>query len=167
MEVTLRLGEHMLVLGGVADDLTVARTKLEAAISDGSALARLRAIVAAQGGDPQAIDDPSRLPQARLQEPLAAPRAGVVVDVDAMEVALAALRLGAGRARASDAVDPAVGISGLVQRGERVREGDALCLVHANDAAALREAKGRLLVAITLGDTAPTPPPLVADVLVA
>ncbi len=167
MEVTLRLGEHMLVLGGVADDLTVARTKLEAAIADGSALARFRAIVAAQGGDPGTVDDPSRLPQARFQEALSAPRAGVVVDVDAMEVALAALRLGAGRARASDAVDPAVGISALVQPGERVRAGDALCIVHANDAIALREAKERLLAAITLGDTAPAPQPLVADVLVA
>ena len=167
MEVTLRLGEHMLVLGGVADDLTVARTKLEAAIADGSALARFRAIVAAQGGDPGTVDDPSRLPQARFQEALSAPRAGVVVDVDAMKVALGALRLGAGRARASDAVDPAVGISALVQRGERVRAGDALCIVHANDAIALRDAKERLLAAITLGDTAPVLQPLVADVLVA
>ena len=167
MEVTFRLGEHMLVLGGVASDLTAARRKLETAIADGSALARFRAIVAAQGGDPRTIDDPGQLPQARLQKPLAAPRAGVVVDVDALEVALAALRLGAGRARASDTVDPSVGISALVQRGERVREGDALCLVHANDETALREAQERLLAAITLGDTAPAPQPLVADVLVA
>jgi thymidine phosphorylase len=167
MEVTFRLGEHMLVLGGVAADLPDARTKLEAAIRNGSALARFRAIVAAQGGDPHTVDDPSRLPQARLQQPLSAPRAGIVVDIDAMEVALAALRLGAGRARASDAVDPSVGISALVQPGERVHSDDALCIVHANDEAALRDAQERLLTAITLGDIAPAPRPLVADVLVA
>jgi thymidine phosphorylase len=80
---------------------------------------------------------------------------------------LAALRLGAGRARASDAVDPTVGISALVQPGERVRAGDALCIVHANDAVALRDAQERLLTAITLGETSPAPQPLVADVLVA
>ena len=166
MDVTYELGAHMLVLGGAADDLAAARKKLERAVADGSALAKLRAIVAAQGGDVRAVDEPARLPQARLQVALAAPRAGVVTDVDAMGVALAALRLGAGRAKAEDKIDPAVGVGDLVKVGERVAAGGRLATLHANDEAALAEARAMLAAAITVGDTAPAPVALIAETMV-
>jgi thymidine phosphorylase len=90
----------------------------------------------------------------------------VVGDVDAMGVALAALRLGAGRAKASDAIDPAVGVSGLVKMGERVNVGDTLAVIHANDEAALADARAMLAQAIVVGDTMPDVPPLIAEVLI-
>jgi pyrimidine-nucleoside phosphorylase len=166
MDVTYELGAHMLVLGGAADDLAVARSKLARVVADGSALAKLRAIVAAQGGDVRAVDEPARLPQARLQVALAALRAGVVTDVDAMGVALAALRLGAGRAKAEDKIDPAVGVGDLVKVGERVAAGGRLATLHANDEAALAEARAMLAAAIAVGDTAPAPVALIAETMV-
>lgn len=166
MEVTYALGRHMLILGGVARDEVDARQRLERVVANGAALAKFREIVAAQGGDVRAIDEPSRLPQAKLQVPLSASRAGVVGDVDAMGVALAALRLGAGRAKASDQVDPAVGVSGLVKMGERVNVGDTLAVIHANDEAALADARAMLAQAIVVGDTMPDVPPLIAEVLI-
>jgi pyrimidine-nucleoside phosphorylase len=166
MEVTYALGRHMLILGGVARDEADARQRLERVVADGTALAKFREIVSAQGGDVRAIDDPRRLPQAKFQVPLPAPRAGVVGDVDAMGVALAALRLGAGRAKASDAIDPAVGVSGLVKMGERVNVGDTLAVIHANDEAALADARAMLAQAIVVGDTMPDVPPLIAEVLI-
>ena len=165
MEVTYALGAHMLILGGVAKDETEARAKLERVVRDGTALAKFREIVAAQGGDVRAIDDPTRLPQARFKVPLPAPCAGVVSDVDAMAVALAALRLGAGRAKATDRIDPAVGVDGLAKIGERVAAGATLCVIHASDEAALVEAKRMLAAAIVVGDTAPKPEPLIAEIL--
>ncbi|MBL9205091.1 MAG: thymidine phosphorylase [Opitutaceae bacterium] len=165
MEVTYSLGAHMLILGGAARTLEEARSRLERSVRDGSALARFREIVVAQGGDARVVDEPQRLPAARLQEPLAAERDGVVTDVDAMAVALAALRLGAGRARATDRIDPAVGITCLVKRGERVTRGATLCVLHANDETALAEARLKLLGAIAIGDSSPTPTPLVAETI--
>ncbi len=166
MEVTYELGAHMLVLGRAADDLAAARSKLARVVADGSALAKLRAIVAAQGGDARVVDEPTRLPQARLKVALTAPRAGAVTDVDAMGVALAALRLGAGRARAEDRIDPAVGVGDLVKVGERVAAGGRLATLHANDETALAEARTMLAAAITVGDTAPAPVALIAETIV-
>lgn len=166
MEVTYELGAHMLVLGRAADDLAAARSKLARVVADGSALAKLRAIVAAQGGDARVVDEPTRLPQARLKVALTAPRAGAVADVDAMGVALAALRLGAGRARAEDRIDPAVGVGDLVKVGERVAAGGRLATLHANDETALAEARTMLAAAITVGDTAPAPVALIAETIV-
>lgn len=165
MEVTFALGEQMLLLGGVAKDQAEARAKLEHAIASGAARAKLREIVAAQGGDPRVVDDPARLPQAKLQVPLAAPRSGFVQDVDAMGVALAALRLGAGRARAEDKIDPAVGVSGMVKVGEKVAQGAPLCVVHASDDRALAEAQAMLAKAIVVGDAAGEGMSLIDDVI--
>ncbi len=165
MEVTLALGVQMLLLGGVARHEADARAQLADVVRSGAARARLREIVAAQGGDARVIDDPARLPQARLQVPLPAPRAGVVADVDALGVALAALRLGAGRAKAADRIDPAVGVAELAKVGERVAAGQALAVIHANDDGALAEAQAMLARAIVVGDAAPPVPPLVAETM--
>jgi thymidine phosphorylase len=83
--------------------------------------------------------------------------------VDARAVAFAALRLGAGRARAEDAVDPAVGVAGLVQVGESVTAGEPLAWLHANDLTGLPEARALLAGAFTVGEAPVQPPPLVAD----
>ncbi|PAW69082.1 MAG: thymidine phosphorylase [Opitutia bacterium Tous-C1TDCM] len=165
MEVTYTLGAHMLVLGGVAPDETAARRKLEAAIADGSALAKFREIVVAQGGDGLVVDEPARLPQARLQVAVPARRAGTVAEVDAMEIALAALRLGAGRARAEDKVDPAVGVSGLCKIGETVAAGAPLAVIHANDEAALAAAQAQVAAAIRIGAGPVAVPELIGETL--
>ena len=153
MEVTFALGEQMLLLAGVAATQAEARGRLEAGLASGAALEKFRELVAAQGGDGRVVDEPARLPQAKFKEAVVAARAGFVGNVDAMGVALAALRLGAGRAKASDAVDHAVGVSGLVKVGERVEAGAPLGVIHANDAAARAEAAALVAGAIGVADS--------------
>jgi len=165
MEVTYALGEQMLVLSRVAKTPADARKQLEASITSGRALEKFGEMVAAQGGDPRVVEDINRLPRARHAEPLLAVRDGVIGDVNAMDVALAALRLGAGRARAEDGIDHAVGVSGLVKIGDRVARGAPLCVVHANDQGALREAQASLAKAITIADTAVPRPRLIDEVI--
>ena len=165
MEVTTALGVQMLLLGGVAGDEREARAKLDDAIASGAALRTFRAIVSAQGGDTRAVEDPSLLPQAKLKLPLAAPRAGYVQGVDAMAVALAALRLGAGRATAEDRIDPAVGVAKLVKIGERVESGQSLCVIHANDEGAAAEARGMLEKAVTVSAKPGVAPRLIEEIL--
>jgi pyrimidine-nucleoside phosphorylase len=165
MAVTLELGAHMLVLGRVASDLEAGRAALRRVLGNGAALRKFREIIQAQGGDARVVDDPSILPQAKFRELLRAPRAGFVADVDAMGVALAALRLGAGRARAEDRVDPAVGVDGLRKVGEPVAAGEPLAVLHANDAAALADARALLARAVVVADRPGDPGPLIADVI--
>jgi pyrimidine-nucleoside phosphorylase len=164
IEVTFALGVEMLILGGVAKNKGDARRQLEQVVANGAALAKFREIVAAQGGDVRVIDDPIRLPQATLKVALPAPRTGWVTDVNAMDVALAALHLGAGRRKADDTIDPAVGVNALVKIGERVATGDSLCMIHANDPASLPEARALLERAIVIADTATVAPQLIAEV---
>jgi pyrimidine-nucleoside phosphorylase len=152
MDVTFALGEQMLLLAKTAATKEEARTKLAASIASGAALGKFRDMVAAQGGDPLVVDEPMRLPRARLKFELVAARAGFVTEVDAMGVALAALRLGAGRSKATDSVDHAVGVSGLVKVGERVEAGAPLAVVHANEEHTLAEVKAELLRAIVIAD---------------
>lgn len=165
MEVTYALGEQMLILAGVANDPKDAQKQLEHAVASGAALDKFADMIAAQGGDAHVVDEPHRLPQAKQRVPLSAAREGFVSDVDAMGVALAALRLGAGRAKAEDRIDPAVGVSGLVKIGEPVEAGAPLCVIHANDAAALAEAKKMLAAAITIGDSRRSAPKLVDEII--
>jgi pyrimidine-nucleoside phosphorylase len=165
MEVTYALAEQMLVLAGVAQTAAEARVALERSISSGAALEKLRAMITAQGGDARVVDEPERLPQAKFKVALAAPRAGFVQDVDAMGVALAALRLGAGRVKAADGVDHAVGVSDLVKVGELVVAGGPLCVIHANDEAGLAAAREMIARAIVVGDVAGTTPQLIDEVI--
>ncbi len=165
MAVTFALGEQMLLLAKVAATKEAARRQLEASLTSGAALQKFRELVTAQGGDARVADEPSRLPQAKFQVPLAAPRAGFVREVDALDVALAALRLGAGRAKVEDPIDHAVGVSALVKVGERVEAGAPLCLIHASDEKALAEAKATLAKAIVVDDAAVAAPRLIDEII--
>ncbi len=163
-EVTVALTAEMLVLGGAAPDLAAARTKVGAAIADGSGLAKLEEIVRAQGGDPAAIRDPGRLPRAARAFDVAAPAAGVVAAIDAEAIGLAAVALGAGRARVEDVVDPAVGILVRAKLGDRVARGDPLCTVHAGPASEPDESvAARIETAYRIGTEGPAPRPLVLE----
>lgn len=165
MEVTYVLGEQMLLLAKVAATKEAARAKLIATLASGAALEKFREMIVAQGGDARVVDEPGRLPQATLKIQLAAPRAGYVQDVDAMGVALAALRLGAGRAKTEDKIDHAVGVSALVKIGEQVESGSPLGVIHANDESALAEAQGMLARAIRVGDQPVAAPRLIEEII--
>src|SRR3990172_8128662 len=109
-EHCLHVGAHLLVLGKRAKGYGAARAMCEAALADGRALAKFRALVVAQGGDGTQVDDPGKLPRASLIETVSAPKSGYLKEINAREVGLAAVDLGAGRAKKSDPIDLAVGI---------------------------------------------------------
>ena len=165
MEVTYALGSHMLVLAGACEDLASAQQKLQDSISSGAALEKFRAMVKAQGGNPKVADDPSLLPKAKVIAPFEATMAGYVQSVDALDVAIAALKLGAGRAKAEDKVDHAVGFDQLAKIGEPVCVGQTLCMIHAQSKAALAEARESLAKAITVGPQPVTAPRLIDELI--
>ena len=126
-------------------------------MEDGSALRKLKEIVQAQGGDPLAIDDYSRLPQAKATADVLAPRDGFVTGIDTEAVGLAAVALGAGRQRVDSKIDPAVGFTLLRKVGEPVKAGEPVVRVHYNDAGPLEDVKARLLAAYRFGRRRPRP----------
>ncbi len=90
-------------------------------------------------------------PRPRSRPLVPSPASGLVQDVDAFGVALAALKLGAGRAKAEDPIDPAVGVAELVKVGQGVSQGQALCVIHANQRSRVAEAQEILQRAIVVG----------------
>ncbi len=164
-EHCLHIGEHLLRLAGRARTPQQARRLLEAALADGSGLAKLRQMVAAQGGDVRMVDDPELLPKAALIETVAAPRAGYLAEINAREIGLATVDLGAGRSRKGDPIDYAVGLVVHRKVGDYVRKGERLFTIHANDAAKLAAARERALAAHCFSVQRVKPLPLFYKVL--
>ena len=152
MQVTLALAAEMLALARIEADPA-------AAISDGRALEAFRAMVRAQGGDPDAP-----LPQAaHVTTALAAPADGWLTGLDALAVGTAAWRLGAGRARKEDPVSAAAGVICLVKPGEQVRKDQPVLQLRADDPGRFGPALAALDGAVTFA--AQPPPPLPSPVI--
>jgi thymidine phosphorylase len=150
-EVTLALAAEMLRLAGVPADPADA-------LADGRALRKFREMVQAQGGDPDAP-----LPRAAHTQPVEAGGDGWLHRLDARAVGVAAWRLGAGRARKEDPVDPAAGVLCLVKPGEPVTRGQPVLELHGNDPGRMTAARQALAGAIGIGPQPPDLPPPVLD----
>lgn len=112
----------------------VSRETLGGLLDDGSARRRFDELVTAQGGDPRDLPRLGKIHQAPIIRDVIASAGGVVSEVDAGLVGQAGLQLGAGRTRASDGVDFAVGFDRIVKCGEPIHAGQALCRIHARTA---------------------------------
>jgi len=165
VEHCLEVAGHMLRLSGKATALSEAKSMAQAAVSDGSALRKFRALIEAQGGDPRYVDDPERLPTARFVEQFPASSGGYLRTVQAAEIGQAAVELGAGRAKMGDTIDHSVGIVVHHKVGDRVAKGDLLFTVHANDPILLRSATGRVRDAHQLSSDPVEPLPLFYGVI--
>ena len=137
-KLSVALAAAALRLTGASGD--EADERVRRVLQDGSGLARLRQLVIEQGGDPEVTDRPrDLLPAAPVVERWR-PGAATVTGFACRRLGELAARLGAGRQRAGDAVDPAVGLEVHVRTGDRLDEGDAAVTVHARteaDAAAV------------------------------
>ena len=153
--VTEALAIEMLRLARPGLAVIDARSTLRAAISSGAALDKFRQIVAAQGGDVRAIDDPARLPRASSIGAVESDRSGVVVALPPRAIGHAVIALGGGRTTTDDVVDPAVGVVMRVRVGDEVRAGQTLATVHASSESALHAGQERMRRIIQLGDGPP------------
>jgi pyrimidine-nucleoside phosphorylase len=160
VECTLALGAEMLLVSGVFATEEIARRELTMALSSGRAARVLERMIAAQGGDPLVVEHPDRL-EVLPGEPVLAQEAGFVAAIDALEIGLAAVALGAGRTRADRAVDPAVGISIESKPGQHVERGEPLARIHARNPSDAAPVFERVRRAFRLSDGASPQRPLV------
>jgi thymidine phosphorylase len=151
VEVTLALAREMVALAGVDADPAEA-------LADGRAMDRWRAIVAAQGGDPDAP-----LPMAAETETVTADADGVIQHLDARAVGVAAWRLGAGRARKEDEVSATAGVVCHAKVGDTVRTGDPVLELRTDEPERFAAAREALAGAWVIGPDPAEPPPLLLD----
>ncbi|MBM3275915.1 MAG: pyrimidine-nucleoside phosphorylase, partial [Candidatus Sericytochromatia bacterium] len=164
LELCVSLGALLLEAGGVIGDLAGARRKLEDSIKDGSALAKFREMVEAQGGDSAVVDDLSLLPAAAHNHAILAEESGFVTAIHARAIGEAAGLLGAGRQRKDDVLDLAAGIVLLRKIGDPIEAGEPLAELHANDPSRFNAVEIRLRDAFTISPEAVEPPPLIKAV---
>lgn len=159
LELSRELAAEMLMVGGLAPTPEQAGRQLERAWDSGAVAERFGAMVAALGGPADLIDHPgNHLPSAPVEVDVFAAKAGVVQSIDVRALGLAVIELGGGRRRASDVIDPAVGLSRMAGIGESVDSQRALLTVHAARAEDVDAVRTRLETAIRIAET-PTPPP--------
>jgi thymidine phosphorylase len=129
-KLSLELAAHMIHLGKKAATLEEARRMAERHLVDGSAYRKFKQVVAAQGGNAQALDKFELLPNATGMREITSPRSGYVTSIDAGDIGIASNMIGAGRDKKDDTIDPAVGIILEVKVGEKVDAGSVLCRVY-------------------------------------
>jgi pyrimidine-nucleoside phosphorylase len=147
------MAAEMLMLGGKATDASAALTLALETLASGAAWRKFRDLVEAQGGDVRCIDEPERLPQARLIEPVPAPRSGYLASLNAAEIGRAVVELGGGREKKGDPIDHSVGVIVHYKMGDLVQKDTPLFTIHANAEAQLAAARERALAAHTFSNS--------------
>ena len=151
---------EMLLLAGKATDTNDAFTLTLETLSSGAAWNKFKELVIAQGGNVRAIEEPRRLPQARLVKPVPAPRSGHLAGLDAGEVGIAVVDLGGGRRKKGDPIDHSVGVIVHYKVGDLVQKDTPLFTIHARDRVSMDAAEERVLAAHTFSDAPVQRPPL-------
>jgi len=160
-ECTYVLAAEMLVVGGVAKTTGEGRARAERAVATGDAARVMERMIEAQHGDVRVVAEPARLVVAPVVVEVTAPRDGFVTEVDALEIGLTAVAMGAGRTRADQVIDPTVGLLLDAKPGARVRRGDALARLFVRRREDGDALVGRVREAFAIDDEARAPGPLV------
>src|SRR5665213_692731 len=163
--LSLELASRMIHLGGKAATLEEARKIAEDKLMDGSAYAKFKAVVEAQGGNSQALDRFDLLPNATGMREVLTPRAGFVSAIMAEDIGRASQMMGAGRARKEDPIDPAVGVILEVKVGEKVDAGSVLCRLYYTNEENLDEAADTVEDAFRISGTRPDERELILEVV--
>lgn len=160
--VTMALCAEMLVNSRLASSLDDARARLQATLDSGAAVETFARMISALGGPTDLIEHPDRhLAVAPLIVEVPAPCSGFVAACNCRTLGLAVVGLGGGRMHPDDRIDFAVGLSNLLQIGDRIEQGQALALIHARDSSTARIAVTEVLAAYTIADLKPPDNPLI------
>lgn len=154
LDLSLLLGAHMLILSNLCRSVEEGKQQLISALTSGAGLHKLHEMVEAQGGDPTFVDHVFLLPKASFILPVYAEQDGYLHSVDALDIGMIAQGLGAGRKSKEDVIDQAVGLVLYKRIGDKIRQGEALGDIHANNKKLGEEAVKALLAALHI-DKAP------------
>ena len=131
-EVALTIASYMAVLGEAYPDFDKAYSEMKNIINSGKAIEKLKELVKAQGGNPEVIDDTGRLPKPQFNISVKADFDGFISAIDAENIGIAAMLLGAGRKTKTDNIDFSAGVTISKKVGDPVNKGDVLCILHTS-----------------------------------
>jgi len=151
-ELVIELGSQMLLLSGVVSTRDEAIDRLKSNIETGKGLEKFCAMIEAQGGSRAPIENPKLLPQPKFKLEVKAESSGFVQEIDALEIGLASMILGAGRKTKDEPIDHSIGITLKKKVGEKVKEGEPLALFYSDgDLKKIEQAKEKFLKAYRIG----------------
>ena len=155
MEITHLLAGTMIYLGKQAGSVDEGIEKSKQSIHDGLAMQKWIDIVEEQGGDSGVVKNPESYQYAEFIEPVTAEKAGFVSKMNAFEMGMIAVELGAGRKAKEDDVDPAAGFILHKKIGDSVDKDETFATIHTNKNSVLRSAKSGLQHAVVISDQQP------------
>lgn len=150
--VALTIASHMSVLGGAFKEFDEAFKSLSEIIKSGKAIEKLKELVKIQGGNPEVIENIELLPVAKNHFEVKSTEEGYVTAIEAENIGISAMLLGAGRKTKEDTIDFAAGITIVKKVSEKVNIGDTLCILHTN-LSRYSEAEAMIRKAYTIGNT--------------
>jgi pyrimidine-nucleoside phosphorylase/thymidine phosphorylase len=130
--IALTIASHMAVLGGAYNDFDSAFRVLKAKIENGEAINKFKEFIKIQGGNPEVVDHPELLPQAKHHIEIKASSSGYITSINAESIGISAMLLGAGRRTKEDKIDFAAGITLTKKIGDKVDVGETICVLHTN-----------------------------------
>ncbi|MGG2934359.1 pyrimidine-nucleoside phosphorylase [Bacillus pacificus] len=155
-ELVLVLGSQMVVLAKKATTLEEAREMLIEVMKNGKATEKFKEFLSNQGGDSSIVDNPEKMPQAKYVIDVPAKTSGVISNIVADEIGIAAMLLGAGRATKEDEIDLAVGLMLRKKVGDAVKEGEPFVTIYANREN-VEDVKAKIYENISIAETAVAP----------
>jgi pyrimidine-nucleoside phosphorylase len=155
VELCHELAAWMFLLGDRVKSVAEGRQLSQQLLASGKALEKFREMVELQGGDPRAVDDPSRLPKAERTLEVTSPKKGFITAIQCEQTGVACVILGGGRERKEDSVDPSVGFVLHKKVGDRVAAGEPICTVHYNSEQRAARAKALLEASFQISDAPP------------
>ena len=163
-EVCLSLACEMASLA-LDIDIDEARGRVEKSIKDGSAKAKLKEWISAQGGDVTLIDNPDRFYLSPMRREVEAEDGGYISSLNAEKIGTASVALGAGRNSKEDEIDLGAGIVILKKVGERVEKGDPVAIIYSDSEEKLDEGEKLYLGAVSYSQTKPQKDALIYKII--
>ena len=162
-ELCFHEASELLVMTGTMATMSEAEERVQHVINSGAAVAKLAEVIAAQGGDPKQIEQPELLPKAPVRTMLFAPCSGYIAGIEAEQIGLASMRLGAGRFKKGEHIDHRTGFILQAKMGQYRHAGEPLVEIHARSEFEARDIQETLLACFTWSDAPVTVSPLIYD----
>lgn len=164
-ELCITLGTYILLASGTIEDEAKAESELRRVLADGSALAKFKEFVKAQGGDESQVDDVPAMLECSYVKEIKAGCVGYVSHIKSDDIGIASMLLGGGRETKDSIIDLSVGIVINKKVGDRVEESDTIATIYANDEKKMSAAVEKVVGAYTISDEQPAVRPLIRKVI--
>lgn len=164
MTVVMEIAGMMLQMGGKAENVAEGKRLAEEALKEGKGFEKFKEMVAKQDGDVAYIDDPSLFPEAGKKLPVCAKKSGFIGEINALDIGMACVALGAGRETADSEIDMSAGIVLEKKVGDQVSQGDTIMTLHTNITGG-EEVAERCFQAVKVQDSPCPPYPIIYKVV--